>query len=56
MSYPCIEIVCDKCGSTLNRMINLKSIKDSIRSFGGRCNICGTSLNASDFNIKTLKR
>lgn len=56
MSYPCIEIVCEKCGSTLNRMINLKSIKDSIRPFSGRCNKCGVSMNPSDFTLKATKQ
>jgi hypothetical protein len=56
MSYPCIEIVCEKCGSTLNRMINLKSIKDSIRPFSGRCNKCGISMNPSDFTLKVVKQ
>ncbi|MDR4512882.1 MAG: hypothetical protein MRJ93_14380 [Nitrososphaeraceae archaeon] len=56
MSYPCIEIVCGKCGSIVNRMINLKPIKDSIRSFSGRCKKCGSLLNPSDFTIETQKR
>lgn len=56
MSYPCLEVVCGNCGSTINRMINLKSIKDSIRLSSGRCNKCGISLNPSDFSLNTVKQ
>jgi hypothetical protein len=56
MSYPCLEIVCGNCGTTINRMINLKSIRDSIRPFSGRCNKCGISLNPTDFSVNTVKQ
>lgn len=56
MSYPCLEIVCGNCGNTINRMINLKSIRDSIRPFSGRCNKCGISLNPTDFSLNTVKQ
>jgi hypothetical protein len=56
MSYPCLEVVCGNCGSTINRMINLKSIRDSIRPSSGRCNKCGISLNPSDFSLNTVKQ
>ena len=56
MSYPCLEIVCGNCGTTINRMINLKSIKDCIRPLSGRCNKCGISLNPSEFSLNTLKQ
>jgi hypothetical protein len=56
MSYPCLEVVCGNCGSTINRMINLKSIKDSIRLSSGRWNKCGISLNPSDFSLNTVKQ
>lgn len=55
MSYPSIEIVCGKCGCIINKMINLKSIKDVLRSSNGRCNTCGIQLNATDFTVKTEK-
>ena len=55
MSYPSIEIVCGKCGCMINKMINLKSIKDVLRSSNGRCNTCGIQLNATEFTVKTEK-
>ena len=56
MSYPCLEVVCGNCGTTINRMINLKSIRDSIRPYSGRCNKCGISLNPTDFSLNTIKQ
>lgn len=51
MSYPSIEIVCGKCGSVINKIISLKSIKDVLRPTNGRCRICGNALNPSEFTI-----
>ena len=55
MSFPSIEIVCEKCGGKINRIINVKSLKDVLRPFGGRCNTCGVSLNPSDFELHMEK-
>jgi transcription initiation factor TFIIIB Brf1 subunit/transcription initiation factor TFIIB len=54
-SYPSIEIVCGKCGCIINKIINLKSIKDVLRSSNGRCNTCGIQLNPTEFTVKTEK-
>jgi hypothetical protein len=56
MSYPSIEIVCGKCGSVINKIMNLKSIKDVLRPTNGRCRICGNVLNPSDFTIELEKQ
>jgi hypothetical protein len=56
MSYPSIEIVCGKCGSVINKIINLKSIKDILRPTSGRCKICGNALNPSEFTIDLEKQ
>ncbi len=56
MSYPSIEIVCGKCGSVINKIINLKSIKDILRPTSGRCKICGNVLNPSEFTIDLQKQ
>jgi hypothetical protein len=55
MSYPSIEIVCGKCGYVINKMINLKSIRDVLRPSSGRCNTCGIQLNATEFTVKMEK-
>jgi hypothetical protein len=56
MSYPSIEIVCGKCGSVMNKIISLKSIKDVLRPTNGRCKICGNALNPSEFTIDLEKQ
>ena len=55
LSYPSIEIVCGKCGSVINKIISLKSIKDVLRPTNGRCRICGNALNPSEFTIDLEK-
>jgi hypothetical protein len=55
MSYPSIEIICGKCGCVINKMINLKSIRDVLRPSSGRCNTCGIQLNATEFTVKMEK-
>ena len=55
MSFPSIEITCEKCGGRINRIINIKSIKDVLRPFNGRCNSCGVNLNPSDFELHMQK-
>jgi len=56
MSYPSIEVVCGKCGAVINKILNLKSIKDILRSSNGRCNVCGNSLNPTEFTITMEKQ
>ncbi len=51
MSFPSIEIMCEKCGGRIIRIISMKSVKDVLRPFNGRCNSCGVSLNPSDFEL-----
>jgi hypothetical protein len=55
MSFPSIEIICEKCGGRINRIINMKSVKDVLRPFNGRCNSCGVSLNPYDFVLQMEK-
>ena len=55
MSYPSIEIICGKCGCVINKMINLKSIRDVLRTSSGRCSTCGIQLNATDFTVNMEK-
>ncbi len=55
MPYPSIEVKCGKCGGIISKMINLKSLKDILRSSKGKCNTCGTELNTSDFIISMEK-
>lgn len=57
MSLSSVDVVCKKCKSTFFTMHTIKSVKDVIRSTNeGRCSICGTVLNPSDFTVTVEKR
>lgn len=56
MSYPCIEIICGKCGSIINKIISLKSVRDVLRPSNNRCGVCGNALNPSDFAVELHKQ
>ena len=51
MSYPSTEVVCGKCGAIISKIINLRPIRDVLRTQGFRCKTCGNALNPSDFTI-----
>ncbi len=55
MSVPVIEVICDKCGNKIKRMITIKPIKDILRLTKNRCNSCGIELNPVDFTIELEK-
>jgi hypothetical protein len=55
MSYPTTEIICGKCGTTLSKVINLRPVRDIIRTHDGKCKVCGNSLNSADFTIEVEK-
>ena len=55
MSYPSTEIICGKCGTTISRIINLRPIRDILRSYDGKCKTCGNNLNPADFTIEIEK-
>jgi DNA-directed RNA polymerase subunit RPC12/RpoP len=51
MSYPSTEVICGKCGAIISKIINLRPIRDVLRTHGWRCETCGNALNPSDFTI-----
>ncbi|HJU85257.1 MAG TPA: hypothetical protein VJ551_02105 [Nitrososphaeraceae archaeon] len=51
MSYPSTEVICGKCGTIISKIINLRPIRDVLRTNGWRCKTCGNTLNPSDFTI-----
>ncbi|MDQ3840388.1 MAG: hypothetical protein M3297_14105 [Thermoproteota archaeon] len=55
MSYPTTEIICGNCGTTLSKVINLRPVRDIIRTHDGKCKVCGNSLNSADFTIEVEK-
>lgn len=56
MSYSSIEVVCDRCGCIINKIISLKPIKDILRPMNDRCVGCGVLLNPSEFSIKVERK
>jgi hypothetical protein len=55
MSYPSTEVICGKCGTTLSKVINLRPVRDILRTHDSKCKVCGNSLNSSDFTIEVEK-
>ena len=56
MSFPNIDLICGKCGITTHKTMNIKPIRDMLRSSNGRCKDCGTILNHNDFSIAIIKK
>ncbi|HET6730106.1 MAG TPA: hypothetical protein VFH04_00755 [Nitrososphaeraceae archaeon] len=46
------EVVCGICGATISKIINLRPIRDILRTYDGKCKTCGRTLNPSDFTIE----
>jgi ribosomal protein S27AE len=55
MSYPSTEVICGKCGTTLSKVINLRPVRDILRTHDSRCKACGNGLNSADFMIEVEK-
>ena len=55
MSYPVIEVYCNKCGDKIKRLITLKPLRDILRANRNRCKNCGAELNPVDFTIELEK-
>lgn len=55
MSYPSTEVICGKCGTILSKVINLRPVRDILRTHDSKCKLCGNSLNPSDFTIEVEK-
>jgi hypothetical protein len=55
MSYPSTEVICGKCSTTLSKIINLRPVRDILRTHDSKCKVCGNSLNPSDFTIEVEK-
>jgi hypothetical protein len=55
MSYPSTELICGKCGTTISKVINLRPVRDVLRTHDGKCRMCGINLNPADFTIEIEK-
>ncbi len=46
-----IEVTCGKCGEKITTMKMLKSLKDVMNSYSGKCPSCGQELSTSEFSL-----
>ena len=46
-----IEVTCGKCGEKINTMKMLKSIRDVMNHYNGKCPACGQTLSTSEFSL-----
>ena len=51
-----LEIVCQVCGTILYSGFDLRSAKDVLKQYNGRCKNCGTLLSYQDFDIQISSR
>ena len=46
-----VEVTCGKCGEKIINMKMLKSLKDVMTSYSGKCPSCGQKLSTSEFSL-----
>lgn len=46
-----VEITCGKCGQKITNMKMLKSFKDVMNPYSGKCPSCGQALSTSEFTL-----
>lgn len=51
-----VEVTCGKCGAKIAGMKMLKSLKDVMKSNGGKCPSCGQELSSSEFTLEAEKK
>lgn len=46
-----VDVTCGKCGEKIVTMKMLKSLKDVMNRYGGKCPSCGQRLSTSEFSL-----
>jgi len=46
-----VEVTCGKCGKKITNMKMLKSLKDVMNPYNGKCPSCGQKLSTSEFSL-----
>ena len=46
-----VEVTCGKCGESIASMKMLKSLRDVMIPYKGKCPSCGQPLSASEFSL-----
>lgn len=50
------EVTCGKCGEKISNMKMLKSLKDVMNPYGGKCPTCGQTLSTSEFSLDVSEK
>ena len=51
-----VDITCGKCGETITNMKMLKSLKDVMTPYSGKCPSCGQKLSTSEFSLDVQEK
>jgi uncharacterized Zn finger protein len=55
ISYMSVEITCGKCSEKISNIKMLKSLKDVMNPYNGKCPSCGQALSTSEFVLDVNK-
>ena len=55
ISYMSVEITCGKCSEKISNIKMLKSLKDVMKPYNGKCPSCGQALSTSEFVLDVNK-
>lgn len=50
------EVTCGKCGEKIANMKMLKSLKDVMNPYSGKCPTCGQTLSTSEFSLDVSEK
>ena len=56
LSFMSVEIACGKCGEKITSMKMLKSLKDVMNHYNGKCPSCGQQLSTSEFALDAKEK
>ena len=51
-----VDITCGKCGEKISTMQMLKSVKDVMKHYSGKCPSCGQTLSTAEFSLDVEKK
>ena len=51
-----VEVTCGKCGEKITNMKMLKSLKDVMNPYSGKCPSCGQKLSTSEFSLDVQEK
>ncbi len=51
-----VEVNCSKCGEKIAQMKMLKSLKDVMNPYNGKCPSCGQPLSTAEFSLDVQEK